>query len=72
MVGDQGSHSSHMPNMVLVRAAIRWFTSIRIALIGQFIVTIDSMVTAPLQFFANRRFAGAGNAFDQIISDAHC
>jgi hypothetical protein len=29
------------------------------------------MVTAPLQFFSNRSFAGAGNAFDQIISDAH-
>jgi hypothetical protein len=29
------------------------------------------VVTAPLQFFSRRGFAGAGDAFDQIVSDAH-
>src|SRR5438874_3632332 len=60
-----------MPNVVLVREAIRRFTSLRIALISQFPVTINGMVTTPLQFMADRRFAGAGNAFNQIISHAH-
>jgi hypothetical protein len=30
------------------------------------------MVAAPLQFIADRSFAGAGNAFNQIVSNAHC
>jgi hypothetical protein len=30
------------------------------------------MIAAPLQFFADRSFAGAGNAFNQIVSNAHC
>jgi hypothetical protein len=30
------------------------------------------MVAAPLQFIADRSFTGAGNAFNQIISNAHC
>jgi hypothetical protein len=29
------------------------------------------MVTAPSQFVADRGLAGAGNTFDQIISDTH-
>ena len=61
-----------MPNVVLVREAIRRFTSFRIALISQFIVTVNSMIAAPLQFFADRSFAGAGNAFNQIVFNAHC
>src|SRR5258707_9956173 len=32
---------------------------------------MNGLVAAPLQFCADRRFAGAGNAFDQIVSDAH-
>jgi len=32
---------------------------------------MDDLVAAPLQFRGDRGFAGAGNAFDQIISDAH-
>jgi hypothetical protein len=32
---------------------------------------MNGLVAAPLQFYADRRFAGAGNAFNQIISPAH-
>jgi hypothetical protein len=32
---------------------------------------MNRLVTAPLEFCADRRFAGAENAFDPIISDAH-
>jgi hypothetical protein len=32
---------------------------------------MNGLVAAPLQFCADRRFAGAGNAFNQIISPAH-
>jgi hypothetical protein len=45
-------------------------TRFRIASIRQFPVTMNGLVAAPVQFCADRRFAGAGNAFDQIISDA--
>lgn len=55
-----------------MREAIRRLTSFRIALIGQFIVTVNGMIAAPLQFFADRSFAGAGNAFNQIVSNSHC
>ena len=51
--------------------AIRRCTSFRIALISQFTVTMNGMVAAPLQFVADCSFAGAGNAFNQIISNAH-
>src|SRR4029077_649928 len=32
---------------------------------------MNGLVAAPPQFCADRRFAGAGNAFNQIVSDAH-
>jgi hypothetical protein len=32
---------------------------------------MNGLVAAPLQFCADRRFAGAGNALDKIISFAH-
>src|SRR5262249_31157262 len=32
---------------------------------------MNGLVAAPLQFCADRRFAGAGNAFNKIISPAH-
>ena len=72
LVGDQGFYFIYVPNVVLVYDAIRRFTGFRIALISQFVVTMNGMVAAPLQFIADRRFAGAGNAFNQIISNAHC
>jgi hypothetical protein len=46
-------------------------TRVRIALIRQCTVTINGLVAAPLQFGADRRFTGAGNAVNQIISPAH-
>ena len=72
LVGDQGFYSIYMPDVVLVRCAIRRFTSFRITLMSQLGVTIDGIVAAPLQLFADRSFAGAGNAFNQIISNGHC
>ena len=35
-----------------------------------FAVTMNGMVAAPLQFIAHRSFAGAGKAFNQIVSNA--
>ena len=61
-----------MPNVVLVCEAFHRFTSFGIASISQFAVTMNGMVAAPLQFIADRSFAGAGNAFNQIVSNAHC
>jgi hypothetical protein len=58
--------------VVLVCEAIRRFTSFRIASISQFAVTMNGMVAAPLQFIADLSFARAGNAFNQIVSNAHC
>lgn len=60
-----------MPNVVLMCEAIRRFTSYRITLISQFAVAMNGMVAAPLQFIADRSFAGAGKALNQIISLAH-
>jgi hypothetical protein len=56
--------------VVLVCEAIRRFTGFRIASISQFAVTMSGMVAAPLQFIADRSFAGAGKAFNQIVSNA--
>jgi hypothetical protein len=50
---------------------IHRFSRPGIASIGQLTITMDDVVTAPLQFFSHRGFAGARHAFDQIISDAH-
>jgi hypothetical protein len=60
-----------MPDVALVSEAIRRFTRIRIALIGQFPVTMNGLIAAPLQFSADRSLTGAGNAFDQIVPPAH-
>jgi hypothetical protein len=73
LVGDYGFYFIYMPSVVHVRPmVIHRFTSFRIAFISQFTVTINGMVAAPLQFFADRSFAGAGNPFNQIIFNAHC
>ena len=57
--------------LALVERLFQRFPRLWIAPIFQLPITMYDMVTAPLQFFSNRSFAGAGNAFDQIISDAH-
>jgi len=46
--------------VVLVSAALRRFTSCRIALLSQLAVAMDGVVAAPLQFIANGSLAGAG------------
>jgi hypothetical protein len=61
-----------MPDVVHVRQGISYrLASSRIAFIGQFAITIYGVVAAPLQFFADRSFAGARNTLDQVISNAH-
>jgi len=72
IAGDQGFYSIHMPNVVLVRAALNRITSFGIALISQFSVTIDGMVAASLQFLTDCSLASARNAINQIVPDAHC
>src|SRR5580658_6986609 len=57
--------------LALVERLFQRFPRLWIAPIFQLPITMYDMVTAPLQFFSHRSFAGAGNAFDQIISDAH-
>jgi len=52
-----------MPNVVLVGQAVRRFTGFRIALVSQFAVTMNGLVSAPLQFIADRSLAGARKAF---------
>jgi hypothetical protein len=41
-----------MPDVVLVRVAVRRFAGFRVALIGQLTVAVDGMVAAPFQFLA--------------------
>jgi len=70
-VGDQGFYFVYIPDVVLVSAALRRFTSFRIALVSQLAVAMNGVVAAPLQFIANGSLAGARTAFDQIIPPAH-
>lgn len=67
MVGDQSSYFIYMPDVVLVLDAIpsaNWFLD---RLDKPIHGRQNGMVAAPLQFFADLCFAGAGNAFNQII-----
>src|ERR1700735_3545338 len=57
--------------LALVERLFQRFPRLWIAPIFQLPITMYDMVTAPLQFFSNRSFAGARNPFDQIVSDAH-
>ncbi|SEO03910.1 hypothetical protein SAMN05518847_105320 [Paenibacillus sp. OV219] len=63
LIGDQSFYFIYMPNVVFGFKAIRRGTSFRVALISQFTVTMNGMVAAPLQFVADRSFAGTGNAY---------
>lgn len=83
MVREQGLDPVDIPDVVGMpenyiqgpvlntRSTIQRFTRLRIALIGQLSVAVNDMITAPLKFAGDRRLASAGNAFDQIVSDAH-
>ena len=67
----QRSDLVHVPNMVLVGKPIHGFARFWIALISQLSIAIYGMATALPQFVADCRLAGARNAFDQIVFDAH-
>jgi hypothetical protein len=71
LISGHGFDSVYIPNVMLVHGAIQRFTSLWIALIRQLSVTVDGVVTAPPQLFTHCGFAGARNAFDQIVSNAH-
>src|SRR2546421_698488 len=53
------------------RRPLQRVTGLGIADIGQLPVTVDDVAAAPPQFFGHRGLAAAGNAFDQIVPDAH-
>lgn len=57
--------------LALMERFFQRFPRLWIAPIFQLPITIDDMVTAPLQFFSHRGFAGARHAVDQIISNTH-
>jgi hypothetical protein len=46
-------------------------SSLWIAVILQFPITVEDVITAPLQLLSHCGLAGARDAFDQVISDAH-
>ena len=82
LIGHQGFDFVDIPKVVLVRKghvrnalpmcrAIQRFARLRIALISQFAVTVDGVVTALLQFRGDSGLACPGNAFDQIVPDTH-
>ena len=54
---------------MLASASIHGFPRFWIAPIGQLPVAMDGMIAAPLQFVADRRFTGAGNAVDEVVLD---
>lgn len=70
-VGDQALHSTHVPDVVLVRCATCGLTSLRIALKGQFPITVERVVATSVQLSAHRGLASAGNAFDQVVAHAY-
>ena len=79
-VREQGFDLLYIPNVVLVppvdavrsvRAGVEPFTGLWITQIGQFLVAVHDMVTAPPQLLGHSGFAGAGDAFDQVVFDAH-
>jgi hypothetical protein len=47
---------------MLAGAIIQGLAGFWIAKIGQLPITVDAVVTTPLQFIADRGFTGAGNA----------
>ncbi|SDD44803.1 hypothetical protein SAMN02799630_03412 [Paenibacillus sp. UNCCL117] len=71
LIVDQSLYFINMLNMVFGFKAIRRGTRFRVALISQLTIAMNSMVAAPLQFVADRSFAGAGNAINQVIPYAH-
>jgi hypothetical protein len=70
-VGDQGSNSVYVPDVVLVSETIPRFTGFGIAPVSQLAIAMNGVVAAPLQFVANGGLAGAGKALDQVIPPAH-
>jgi hypothetical protein len=50
------------PAAMLAGAIIQGLAGFWIAKIGQLPITVDAVVTTPLQFIADRGFTGAGNA----------
>ena len=58
--------------LALMDRFIYWFPCLWIAPIFQLPVTVEDVITAPLQFFSHRGFARARDALNKIISLTHC
>ena len=71
LAGDQSPYFVLIPYVVLVCGAIRRLTGARITLICQLAIAVNGMVTAPLQFIADRRLTSARKTLDQVVPDAH-
>ena len=57
--------------LALIDRFIYRFPCLWIAPIFQLPVTVEDVITAPLQFFSHRGFARAGDSLDKIISLTH-
>ena len=55
-------------HLALMDRFINRFSCLWIAPIFQLPVTVEDVITAPLQFFSHRGLARAGDSLDQIIS----
>lgn len=71
VVGDERLDLVDIPDVIFVASGCERLAGFWIALIGEFPVAVDCLVAAPLQLVTDGGLAGAGNAFDQIVSDAH-
>src|SRR4051794_31256888 len=67
----QGCDLLNPPDVMLVGPTERRLASLRVALVGEVGVTVDRVVTAPLQFLAHRCLAGATDALDEEVALAH-
>lgn len=71
MVCDQRPHSSDVPDVMLVDSGIGRFTSLGVALVRKLPVAVDGLVATPVQLEAHRGLPRSGDAFDEIVADAH-
>ncbi len=69
--GDHRAHPVHVPEVVLVAAVLGRLPGLGITLVGQLGVTVDGVHPSPAQLAAHRGLAGARDALDEVVPDAH-
>jgi hypothetical protein len=57
--------------MCIVPASGEWFSGCRVAAIGEYVITVQCVISPPFKQMTNRCFASARNAFYQIILYPH-